>query len=171
MSDTASKLRAEIQGAKGYRHDFVLRKFAFGTVLLGAGSFTAVIPKEAEFVFAQLLYLVPVIAIAFDLYILTEDYRIKRAGEFIKSKNSGSDEPEQQWEAFAHKAPNHGSTVAFSLVTLLFLIGATIVLWPVEENKIKLYTWFAIVVVIECALVGIGFYLRTHLENKANEIG
>ena len=87
MSDIATKLRAEIQESKKMRHDFVLRKFAFITVLLGLGSLANKITVEDNITidFVWLLFLVPVVAIAVDFYILTEDFRIKRAGEFLKS--------------------------------------------------------------------------------------
>ena len=78
------KLRAEITDERKLRHDLVMRKFAFLTAFIGTGAVNVLSKPQTSVNFSMLLYLVPFIAVAFDLYILTEDYRIKRVGEFLK---------------------------------------------------------------------------------------
>ena len=169
LQETANKLRQEIGGAKSYRHDFVLRKFGFGTALLGIGSLSAKLPGGIQIDFIPLLYLVPLVAIAFDSYILVEDYRIKRAGEFIRSKECGASDAETKWENFAHDHPNKGSTVAFFFVTMLYLIGAALVIGQTSTNTFFFISWIAVVIVLEILLLWFGFYLRKYLERNQDE--
>ena len=102
MPDITDKLRTEINDSKKIRHEFLMRKFSFVTVLLGAGSLRKLLDGDTVFSldFAPLLFLVPIVAIAFDLIILSEDYRIKRAGEFLRARASDIDEDEREWENF-----------------------------------------------------------------------
>lgn len=167
--DTATKLRNEIQGAKGYRHDFILRKFGFATGLLGIGSLSTTLPNGTQIDFVPLLYLVPLIAIAFDSYILVEDYRIKRAGEFIRRKQCGASKTEIEWEKFAHIHPNKGSNVTFFFVTLLYLFGAALVIYQTDPSILLFVSWVALVVFIEIILLVMAFYLREYLEANKDE--
>ena len=62
------------------RHDFVMRKFALITTLLGSGAIAKITNPNLSIDLSWLLYLAPIVAIAFDFYIQAEDYRIRRAG-------------------------------------------------------------------------------------------
>ena len=172
MEGVLAKLRAEIQEGKKMRHDFVLRKFAFLTVLLGGGGLTNQIPATKLGVeFAWLLLLVPVVALAFDFYILTEDYRIKRAGEFIRRRAINVGEDEKEWERFSKDHPNHLSTAAFALVTLIYLSGAAFILNTSANEKAKeiLFEWVFFVVFIEVLLVIASIGLRAWLEKTEKQ--
>lgn len=167
MSDIASKLRAEIQESKKMRHDFVLRKFSFITILLGLGSLASKIPMDATIDFAWLLFLVPIVAIAFDFYILTEDFRIKRAGEFLKSDIKSVDEDEKEWEEYSKNNQNIASTFAFSFVTLIYLLGAATLLFQSNNETINAYFWWW-VVFVELALIYSSVMLRSWLKPRHN---
>ncbi len=167
--DTATKLRNEIQGAKRYRHDFILRKFGFATGLLGIGSLSTTLPDGTQINFIPLLYLVPLIAIAFDSYILVEDYRIKRAGEFIRRKQCSAADTEVEWENFAHEYPNKGSNIAFFFVTVLYLFGAASVIFQTSPNALLFVTWIILVMSFEIILLVIAFYLRDYLEGNKHD--
>ena len=168
MSDIATKLRIEIQEGKKMRHEFVLRKFSFLTVLLGGGSLTNKIPTGSNINLSWLLLLMPVVAIAFDLYILTEDYRIKRAGEFIRKKGNEIEKDEKEWEEFSKQHPNILSTLAFSFVTLIYLIGAAIILFHNKDQKIldesDLWLWVYFMFFVEIILVLISVLTRKWIE-------
>jgi 4-hydroxybenzoate polyprenyltransferase len=79
------------------RADYITKKLAFITVLFGLssvnlGSFTEIF---------WLLYLIPLISICYDLYIMSADSRIKRIGTFLgRHPGSNAGEAEKQWEKF-----------------------------------------------------------------------
>ncbi len=62
------------------RADYVTRKLAFITVLFGISSVDLGI-KIADL--CWLLYFIPLVAISYDLYIMSADSRIKRIGIFL----------------------------------------------------------------------------------------
>lgn len=161
------KLRSEIQESKKYRHELVLRKFAFTTTLLGAGSLRKLMVSESsiDLDLTSLLLLVPLVAIAFDLYILAEDYRIKRAGEFI-SRNGPLDEV--GWENFCKDRPNLAATVSFAFVTAVYLVGAAFLLWSRKSESesydpVLLWCWVSAVLVAEVGLIAFSLTLRRRL--------
>ena len=170
MSDTIAKLRAEIQGAKGYRHEFVLKKFAFGAALLGLGSISAKLPNGTQLDFLPLAYLVPLIAVAFDLYIVVEDFRIKRAGEFIRVSPTVTEASDQAWEHFAHTNPNHASSIAFAVVTVIYLAASGLILWQAAQDPSTLAIWASTVIVLEGLILGWGLSHRTRLGKAASKL-
>ena len=157
------KLRSEIQEGKKMRHEFALRKFAFLTALLGGGALINKVPPDFSVNLAWLLLLVPIVAIAFDIYILTEDYRIKRAGEFLRLNSTNI---EKKWEEFCQKNPNHLSSLAFAFVTLIYLLGAGFILKQNQLPTIQAYFWgwVGFVVIVEVVLVSMGFIVRYWLK-------
>lgn len=149
------------------RHEFVLRKFSFLTVLLGGGALTSKIPANLSIDLAWLLLLVPIVAIAFDFYILTEDYRIKRAGEFLRRKGIEIEKDEKEWEKFSKLHPNLLSTAAFAFVTLIYLLGAGFILNQSGSEILKdiFWWWVGSVVIVELFLVATSISLRRWLES------
>ncbi len=158
METLSSKLRAEIQEEKKMRHDFVLKKFSFLTIMSGSGALTDKLPTGIDLTW--LLLLVPIVAIAFDFYITTTDYRIKRAGKFLQLKAS-SDE-EKEWEIHCKNHPNYLSTAAFAFVTLIYLFGAGFILKQDAPPEMQnyLWIWFSVVILIELCLVVVSSNLR-----------
>ena len=80
------------------RADYVTRKLAFVTVLFGISSVNLGI-KIADIYW--LLYFIPLVAISYDLYIMSADSRIKRIGIFLgKHPASRAGAAEREWEHF-----------------------------------------------------------------------
>jgi len=80
------------------RADFVTRKLAFITVLFGISTVDLGI-KVADV--CWFLYFVPLVAISYDLYIMSADSRIKRIGIFLgRNPLSKAGKAEQEWEMF-----------------------------------------------------------------------
>ena len=115
-------LRSEKLKAAEARTNYALRKLAYVTALLGIGSVDI-----EKFNLSALLYLVPFVALAFDLYILGEDYSVKRIGAFLGAKNSGA--LEQQWEQWVSNNRDPFAPVAMPILTTLAFLGAAIVIW------------------------------------------
>ena len=80
------------------RADYVTRKLAFVTVLFGISSVNLGI-KIADIYW--LIYFIPLVAISYDLYIMSADSRIKRIGIFLgKHPASRAGTAEREWEHF-----------------------------------------------------------------------
>ena len=157
------KLRTEITDTKKLRHDLIMRKFAFLTAFMGAGAINLLSKAQTTVDFGMLLFLIPFVAIAFDLYIFVEDYRIKRAGEFLKRLERDPGITQQQrleciWEYFVAKNPNKGSTFAFFLVTIIYAFASLLLLVRLKYEWRLLSIWFVIALVFE------GFILICHIK-------
>ncbi len=87
------QLREEISESQSRRHTFIKAKLTFVMALLGVGA----VSIKGVFGASSLLYLVPLVSFVFDLYILGEDFSVKRAGLFIKTSPSAPQE-ERLWE-------------------------------------------------------------------------
>lgn len=80
------------------RADYVTRKLAFITVLFGISSVNLGIKITDIY---WLLYFIPLVAISYDLYIMSADSRIKRIGIFLgRHPASRAGAAEREWEHF-----------------------------------------------------------------------
>ena len=84
---TNEKLKSQEQ-----RGSLVSRKLGWVTGLFALGAIKLPLEIESQ----VLLYLVPIVALVFDLYILGENFGIKRMGAFVKEFHQNC--PEAQWE-------------------------------------------------------------------------
>lgn len=64
---------------KEHRHKHLLYKLSFVLAIFGFGSLGLKID-----ILKPLIYLVPFVALCHDIYIFSEDYKVKRIGYFIK---------------------------------------------------------------------------------------
>jgi hypothetical protein len=100
--------------------------------------------------FYEILYIIPLISIGFDIYILTEDFKIKRIGEFLKNK---SDSDFIEWENWVSKYKNPYATFGAPLFTMISLLGAGFLLIKniscCDTECIFFIIWFLILLIIE----------------------
>lgn len=166
-SEFAKKLRDEIQSGQSRRHEFCIKKLAFSSGLLGLGSLS--IPfGDQQIDLSSLLWLVPIVALAFDFYIVAEDYGVKRAGKFLGKPESGSSEPEQLWESeFVHAHNNPFASIAFFIVSVVLWAGAVIVIWQLNVNHTLVIVWSIAVLVLEFGLLGYSLMLRYWLKQSS----
>jgi hypothetical protein len=129
-------LHAEKLKAEKARTEYTLRKLAYATTLLGLGSlnidFGRIIgagnaTPAGNIHLGLLLYLAPWVALASDLYILAEDYSVKRFGAFLW-KNS-PDVLERGWEEWVSENRDPFGPVAMPVLTTVLLIAAALILW------------------------------------------
>jgi hypothetical protein len=170
-TDIFEKLRAEITDQRKLRHDLIMRKFAFLTAFMGTGAINLVSKSQTTLNFGMLLFLVPFIAIAFDLYIFVEDYRIKRAGEFLKqlANHPGADEKQRiegSWEDFVERNPNKGSTFAFFVVTLIYTVASFLLLVMLDYEWWLLISCFSVALIFECLILYRHIILRRNLKTS-----
>jgi len=116
--DFIQDLRREIESTQARRHKYVLAKLAFVTGLLGVG-----LAGKDSIATGQLLYLVPLVTFVFDLYILGEDFSVKRAGRFIR-ESAGSPDEERTWERAVIRTRDWFSYFAGPLSSALALVAA-----------------------------------------------
>jgi len=127
-------IRAEIRLLQKSRSNYIKQKFTFVISLLGIGSISI-----SNIETSALLYIVPFIALSFDLYIIGEDFGIKRAGGFLKQSKSESPKNEQEWEEFVCKNRDPFSFLANPLLSSLVLFISSISIYT--RNKIDLIYW------------------------------
>gem|GEM_PF-3545831 len=142
------QLREEMLAVQERRHAYSLRKLSFAIALFGVGSVSI-----ANVDFAPLLYFVPLIALVFDVYILVEDHRIKRIGEFIRLEESGSSTEAQKWQRWVRSHPNRLAPFAAPLVTGVMLLAAAMLLWSRKANLVVVGTWFFAIAGVEAVLI------------------
>lgn len=116
-------LRAEIAATQSRRMGYVKLKLALVVGLLGVGG--ASVLKDLDT--TSLLYLVPLVSFIFDLYVMGEDFGIKRAGCFIGSSPHAPSE-ERFWETAAGQHRDWFSYFAGPLSSLCALVAAGIAL-------------------------------------------
>ena len=110
---------------KEHRNGFVIRKLFFIIALLGIGSTS--IHENVNLHF--LLYFVPFVAQAYDLYIFAEDFKVKRIGVFLLFKCDSTCLDEKEWEAWVSSNREPLATHASMMLTLLSLFAAGMVLY------------------------------------------
>ncbi|MDP1809247.1 MAG: hypothetical protein Q8L35_06920 [Actinomycetota bacterium] len=158
------RLRDEIENGQSRRHDFCVKKLAFTTGLLGIGSLG--VPFKADHIdLTSLLWLVPVVSLAFDLYIVSEDYGVKRAGAFLGKLNSGAAESERIWESeFVHEKNNKFAPFAFFIVSIVLWGGAAMLLLQSHVRYFFIIIWSIVIFLTEIGLLVYSLQLRSNLK-------
>ncbi|SRR5260370_25950819 len=133
--------------AQQRRAEFNKLKFTFIVSLFAIGSVEF---KNIDL--ALVLYIVPFISICFDLYILGEDYGIKRMGGFVRQHLPS--EMEAQWEEWIGRRRDPFATFAVPLLSLLVLVACAAVLWQKGANRIVFAIWLIV------NLVAVGFLFK-----------
>jgi hypothetical protein len=137
QGDAASlrALREEIAATQGRRAAYVRQKMGFLIALLGVGGVAT-----SGSVATPLLFLVPVVAFVFDLYILGEDFAVKRAGTFLRESPTVPNE-ERLWEQFCEKSRDPFSHLAHLLSSGVADLAAGILLWTREPGTAGAWLW------------------------------
>ena len=154
------QLREEIISNQGNRATFIKLKLTFVVGLLGIGS----ISNDGNIHTAPLLYLVPLVAFIFDLYILGEDFGIKRAGRFIKTSPAASLE-EQIWEDVLDQVRDWFSYLAGPLTTFVALVAAAIGI-KISQTTLLTFEWWIAASGILIIFTLLSRYFRKRLLNK-----
>lgn len=113
-------LQAEKLQTQEARTRYTIQKLTYVTGLLGLGSLG--IEATPLFDSRYLLLLAPWVAAAHDLYIMGEDYSVKRIGAFLKAQ--GASETERTWETWVGRRRDPFAPWAMPLLTTLVYVGA-----------------------------------------------
>lgn len=134
------------------RTQLVTMKLAFITVLFGLSSVDVGIDFNDIF---WLLYFVPLVAISYDLYIMSADSRIKRVGIFLgRNPVSLAGKAEREWERFCASyrdgmAPS--ANLFFSTIVTLGAAGYILSQGSFTERPTRL--WFAVWLVVSLTVI------------------
>ncbi|MGR3310708.1 MAG: hypothetical protein ACUZ77_08020 [Candidatus Brocadiales bacterium] len=155
-------LREEKLQTQDLRTKYVFRKLTFVISLLGLGSI-----KIASYDFTTILYIIPFISIGFDLYILGEDYSVKRIGAFLNAISSSK--TEVKWEEYVSGLRDPFAPFAMPFLTIVVIIICGIIFFTVRKpNHFILHIlWFAIPIAFSVSLYYMNKILRTKAKEKA----
>jgi hypothetical protein len=129
------------------RADYITRKLAFVTVLFGLSSMNLGV-SIADF--CWLLYFIPLVAICYDLYIMSADSRIKRIGTFVgRHPGSMAGEAERQWEKFCITYRDSLSPSANMFFSIIVTLAAAVFIRTQQssdnhEFKVLFAAWLVI---------------------------
>jgi len=142
---TNEKLKSQEQ-----RASLISRKLGWVTGLFALGAIKLPLEIESQ----VLLYLAPIVALVFDLYILGENFGIKRMGAYVKEFHQNC--PEAQWERWLGLPGRRDrfSWYALPLSTMVITLGSALLLYT-HTNNCVLGSWLAIV-----SAVGFGIYFH-----------
>jgi hypothetical protein len=130
-------LNEEKLQAQERRNEFAKLKISFIIGLFALGSVEL---KNIDL--ALVLYIIPFISIGFDLYILGEDYGVKRMGSFVR--NFLQTELESKWEFWVGKRRDPFATVAVPILSLLVVVACAAVLFQKGANRVICGIWFMV---------------------------
>jgi len=160
MSEFWESLRAEILAAQQRRGELTKQKFTYVIASFGLGTLSAKgLPTSG------LIFIAPVIAFAFDLYMVGEDYGIKRAGAFLCKEASGSPDALKEWERWVSQFRDPFSKYAGPFLSAVVLAASASFLWKTYYGKPLFAAWG-----ILNAIMIIGVAVSQHvLNNKVME--
>lgn len=160
-NDFFTSLRKELNETQNIRFKFAIQKLIFIISLMGLSGISMEIKDIESFKF--LIYFVPFVSIMFDLYIIGENFGIRRIGNFLKYNVNVSKE-ERFWE-FLLNIPKNKSRDFFSVqgntfsTFIAIVLSIFFVLIAIENNSglfldsvgFKI-VWIIIVITISCIL-------------------
>jgi len=140
------------------RTQLITMKLAFIIVLFGLSSVNMKIDFADIF---WLLYFVPLVAISYDLYIMSADSRIKRVGIFLgRNPVSLAGKAEKEWERFCTSYRDGMAPSANMFFSTIVTLGAAAFIrsqGDLTDKFMKL--WFAVWIVISLAAI-IALWMR-----------
>ena len=149
--DFLKRIHDEKMESQKRRADFNIKKFVFIGALFTVGA--AKLPGEVDLTLT--LYIVPFISFCFDLYILGEDYGIKRMGSFVRQNYK--DAMDSTWEEWVGERRDPFATFAVPLLSTIVLFSCSAILWKTESKNFLFWIWFCLLV---CSIIFIVRYSR-----------
>ena len=150
------------------RAELVKKKLVFITVFWGIGSVNFGFRIEDLF---WLLYFVPLIAICFDLYIMSADSRIEHIGVFLgRHPQSYAGIPEREWEHFCAMHRDYLAPTANTIFTIIGILCSAILIHAQQSSiRTNIQPWFEIWLIASISVI-IGLWWRHQTLIKSIEI-
>jgi hypothetical protein len=146
------------------RADFVTRKLAFITVLFGISTVNLGINLADVCWF---LYFVPLVAISYDLYIMSADSRIKRIGIFLgRNPLSKAGKAEKEWEKFCTSSRDDLAPSANMFFSAIVTAAAAVFIRS-QQTWLQGYgrLWFALWLVLSLTVI-VGLWMRHRFQMR-----
>jgi hypothetical protein len=166
-SDFINNLYEEKIKHKEHRHEFVKNKLLFTIGLFSIGSLK-IMGADFNVNLSILLYFIPLVALSFDIYIFSEDFKVKRIGVFIRECCECRCNDEKRWEYWLTENNNREKLahIASLGLTIITLIASLILLLIYKIDSFnyhtRLFWWF-----ISCAfLITIVFIYEFYRRHK-----
>ena len=175
--DTGEKfleqLRAEQLLHKEHRFKYVVHKLLFATTLFSLGSMGL-----GNNILISLIYLAPIVALCYDIYIFAEDYKVKRIGIFLLDIKKDTDINEKVkevisdleiiWENWLKMYREPLAYKASFIITILVTIGSAFILSidifnAFSWHRLFLLAFWLLIVIISTILV---FYYGRSLRRR-----
>jgi hypothetical protein len=158
------KLDEEKLKHKEHRHEFVKQKLMYIIGLFSLGSLNA----GDQINLSVLLYFVPFVALAYDVFIFSEDFKVKRIGIYVRTQESFNASDEAAWEKWLNEKPKHREQMALFAsigLTLITMALSSFLLRPRNQSdNIYLFVWwFAACFVLSLLVFGLSLYRRSQL--------
>ncbi|MCA9377245.1 hypothetical protein KC685_04995 [Candidatus Dojkabacteria bacterium] len=142
---------------KEHRVQFVKQKLLFTIGLFSIGALKQINLGGSNVELSDLLLFVPIVALAFDIYIFAEDFKVKRIGIYIFEKCNPS-KAEKNWEDWLSQPKHREKTALFAsvMLTVVALIASFLVLQSfaasvnmkssnlLSNNTENIFWWFLI---------------------------
>jgi hypothetical protein len=128
-----AKLREEMGQCVQRRFQFQLAKVTSLGTLIGAG---VLLVKDIQL--TVFFYVIPYIAMTFDLFIVSESFRLRRLSSFVHNEKKKFGDAEFRWEAFVRANPGRLASIANYLFTVITATGCTIILVMMQGPNL----WF-----------------------------
>ena len=128
------------------RQQLVLRKVTWIISLFAVSAIKLPLEVKSQ----DLLYLIPFIALVFDLYIIGESFGIRRFARHVRDDYAGW--PDGRWEHFMVKKRDPFSMSALAYSSAIILAGAAWLLFERHPHDWRLYLWAALALCIGAAV-------------------
>jgi len=130
-------LRQELINTQDLRFKFAMQKLVYLISLFGLSSVSLIL--ESLDIIKYLIYFIPFIAYVFDLYIIGENFGIRRIGNYLKYNENVSND-ERRWE-FLINMPKGGNRDIFAIygnsysTSLSIIISSCLILFVMDTNS------------------------------------
>jgi hypothetical protein len=164
-SEFVKHLREEKLQAQETRSAYTQKKLAYVTALLGIGILTI-----EQLDLNPVLYLVPFVAAAFDLYILAEDYSVKRIGAWLREF---SGQPlEHDWEKWVSENRDRFALIAMPFLSTLMQAGAAVIIWIASGGDVPgvFWPWLVLGLLPSWVLFFLYRKLRDRIQEKVTAV-
>lgn len=139
------------------RADYMTKKLASVTVLFGLSSVNLGIAIAEIY---WLLYFIPLVAICYDLYIMSADSRIKRIGIFLgRHPGSQAGKAEKQWELFCIHYRDGLAPSANMFFSMVVTLAAAVFIRTQSSGKYEFRVLFSAWLVISMLAI-VALWLR-----------
>lgn len=166
--DFLSKLYDEKLKHKEHRHEFVKQKLLFIIGLSSIGSLN----NTGHFDFSILLYFIPFVAIAYDVYICSEDFKIKRIGVYVRRTEAFKGTDDANWETWLNEGGENReqmASIASFVLTLITLFSTSYLLHHRDKTDTFVYGWWlgiSIAMIVIVYVVAIDKRRRLFVDSK-----